>query len=71
MHLYRDVFLELGQQFASDGLLEQPRDIFYLSLEEIYAWYDGRAVQTNLKGLTQLRKAEYQGYEQQDFTTSF
>ena len=69
--LYRDVFLELGQQFASDGLLEQQRDIFYLSLEEIYAWYDGRAVQTNLKGLTQLRKAEYQGYEQQDLPHHF
>lgn len=69
--LYRDVFLELGQQFASDGLLEQQRDIFYLSLEEIYAWYDGRAVQTNLKGLTQLRKAEYQGFEQQDLPHHF
>jgi hypothetical protein len=53
------------------ALLEQQRDIFYLSLEEIYAWYDGRAVQTNLKGLTQLRKAEYQGYEQQDLPHHF
>lgn len=69
--LYRDVFLELGEQFASDNLLEQPRDIFYLSLEEIYAWYDGRSVQTNLKGLTQLRKVEFEGYEQQDLPHHF
>lgn len=69
--LYRDVFLQIGEQFASDGLLENGRDIFYLSLEEIYAWYDGRAVQTNIKGLTQLRKAEYQSYEQQDLPHHF
>lgn len=69
--LYRDVFLQIGEQFACDGLLENGRDIFYLSLEEIYAWYDGRAVQTNIKGLTQLRKAEYQSYEQQDLPHHF
>ncbi len=61
--LYRDIFLEIGTQFAFDGLLEQPRDIFYLSLDELYAWYDGRAVQTNLKALVSARKEEYAGYE--------
>ncbi|HNI63551.1 MAG TPA: hypothetical protein PLF28_08850 [Agitococcus sp.] len=34
------MFLQIGEQFACDGLLENGRDIFYLSLEEIYAWYD-------------------------------
>ena len=27
--LYRDVFLEIGQQFAADGVLAEGRDIFY------------------------------------------
>jgi hypothetical protein len=52
--LYRDVFLEIGQQFAADGVLAEGRDIFYISLDELYAWYDGRAVQTNLRGLVAL-----------------
>jgi pyruvate,water dikinase len=61
--LYRDLFLEIGRQFAGDGLLEAPRDIFWLTLDELYAWYDGRAVQTNLKALVRARREEYAGYE--------
>jgi pyruvate,water dikinase len=61
--LYRDLFLEIGRQFAADGLLEAPRDIFWLSLDELYAWYDGRAVQANLKALVSARREEYAGYE--------
>lgn len=69
--LYRDLFLEIGRQFASDGLLERPRDIFYLSLDELYAWHDGRAVQTQLKPLVAARRAEYAGYGAQDLPHHF
>ncbi|MFN3587457.1 MAG: PEP-utilizing enzyme, partial [Moraxellaceae bacterium] len=69
--LYRDLFLEIGRQFASDGLLESPRDIFYLSLDELYAWHDGRAVQTQLQPLVAARRAEYAGYEAQDLPHHF
>jgi pyruvate,water dikinase len=61
--LYRDLFLEIGRQFAAEGLLEHSRDIFWISLDELYAWYDGRAVQTNLKALVSARREEYAGYE--------
>ncbi len=60
--LYRDVFLELGQQLASAAYLSQARDIFYLTLDEIYALHDGRAIQTDLQGLVQLRRQEYALY---------
>ena len=69
--LYRDVFLEIGQQFAADGVLAEGRDIFYISLDELYAWYDGRAVQTNLRGLVALRKEEYASYEAEDLAHHF
>jgi pyruvate,water dikinase len=69
--LYRDIYLEIGQQFAFDGLLAAPRDIFYLTVDELYAWYDGRAVQTNLKALVAARHAEYAGYEQADLPHHF
>ncbi|NNM52252.1 MAG: phosphoenolpyruvate synthase [Pseudomonadales bacterium] len=64
--LYRDIFLELGQQLASSAYLTQARDIFYLTLDEIYALHDGRAIQTNLPGLVQLRQQEYARYSDQE-----
>lgn len=61
--LYRELFLELGKQLAFHDALEQPRDIFWLSLEELYAWNDGRAVQARLKPLVACRREEYADYE--------
>jgi pyruvate,water dikinase len=69
--LYRDIFLEIGQQFASDGLLATQRDIFWLTIDELYAWYDGRAVQCNLKALISARQEEYEGYRQDDLPHHF
>ena len=37
----------------------------------MYAWYDGRAVQTNLRGLVTLRKEEYASYEAEDLAHHF
>lgn len=64
--LYRELFLEIGQQWALHGLLEAPRDIFWLSLDELYALNDGRAVQTRLTPLVAARKAEYADYADQE-----
>ncbi len=62
----RRIFLEFGQRFFALGLLEAPRDIFYLEVEEILGFVKGTATSTNLKGLVALRKAEYQGYRQSE-----
>ncbi|SEL70405.1 pyruvate, water dikinase [Atopomonas hussainii] len=69
--LYRDIFLEIGAQFALDGELENARDIFYLSLDELYAINDGRAVQTRLKPLVRARQAEYADYQAHDLPHHF
>ncbi|MFZ5723486.1 MAG: phosphoenolpyruvate synthase [Pseudomonadota bacterium] len=69
--LYRDIFLEIGAQFAMDGVLAEPRDIFWISLDELYAWYDGRAVQCDLKSLVAARRAEYAEYEKDDLPHHF
>lgn len=69
--IYRDLYLEIGRQFAFDGLLESPRDIFYLAVDELYAWYDGRAVQTDLKALVAARRREYAAYEEADLPHHF
>ncbi|MCJ8169130.1 phosphoenolpyruvate synthase [Atopomonas sediminilitoris] len=69
--LYRDIFLELGAQLALDGELANARDIFYLSLDELYALNDGRAVQTQLQPLVSARQAEYASYQQRDLPHHF
>ncbi len=69
--LYRSLFLELGRQLAQHGHLETARDIFYLTLDELYALDDGRSVQNDLKGLIRLRRQEYVGYQHDDLPHHF
>ncbi len=60
----RRIFLEFGRRFRELGLLEEPRDIFSLEVDEILGVVDGTGTSTNLKGLVALRKAEYEGYRE-------
>ncbi len=55
----RRIFSELGCRFYALDLLEEPRDIFYLEVEEVLGFVTGAATTTNLKGLVSVRKAEY------------
>ena len=63
--LYRDIYLEVGNQLAFFDLLEEPRDICYLTVEELDAYIDGRSVQTQFKPLVANRRAEYAEYEEE------
>ncbi|HET8908375.1 MAG TPA: PEP/pyruvate-binding domain-containing protein [Ktedonobacterales bacterium] len=55
----RCIFVELGRRYHALGLLEQPRDIFYLEIEEALGLVMGAATTTDLKGLAATRQAEY------------
>ncbi len=61
----RRIFLEIGKRLHSVDLLSEPRDVFYLQLEEILGFVEGTAATTNLKGLVELRKREFADYHQQ------
>lgn len=61
--LAREVFLATADNFVREQLLQDRDDIFYLTVEEIWAFVKGTAVTTNLKGLVALRKEEFQGYK--------
>ena len=69
--LYRDIYAEIGEQLSFYGKLDHPRDVFYLTLEEIYAYKDGRAVQTHLPPLVAARKEEFASYESNDLPHHF
>lgn len=54
----RRLMLAIGRQFHAGGQLDDPRDIFFLTIGEILGAIEGNAVTVDLKGLAVLRKRE-------------
>ena len=54
----RQVFLALGREFVARGAIEETRDVFYLTKDEVLGSVEGFALSPDLKGLVALRKAE-------------
>jgi pyruvate,water dikinase len=60
----RRIFLELGRRFHALGLIDSPRDIFYLEVEEALGFVEGAATTTDLRALIATRKAEYERHRE-------
>ncbi|HET9234664.1 MAG TPA: PEP/pyruvate-binding domain-containing protein [Candidatus Eisenbacteria bacterium] len=60
--LLRELLRAVGEHFASEGILENPHDIFYLTLDEVWDYTRGRAVTINLKALAALRREEFDAF---------
>ena len=58
----RRIFVEIGKRLWAIDLLDSPRDVFWLELDEIVGFIEGTTTCTNLKGLAALRKAEFGRY---------
>jgi len=58
----RLITIEIGKRFAALDRLDDPRDIFYLEVDEMLAFVEGRATTTDLKGLVAIRKIEFDRY---------
>jgi pyruvate,water dikinase len=58
----RRLFVEIGRRFCAGGRLEEPRDVFYLEVEEILGFIEGTATSTDLAALAAARKREFEGY---------
>lgn len=69
--LARDIYVEIGKQLALYGVLENSRDIFYLTEEELETYMDGRSIQSNFKPLVEGRKAEFASYENEELPHHF
>jgi phosphohistidine swiveling domain-containing protein len=59
----RRVFIEIGRRLHALDLLDDPRDVMYLEVDEVLAFIDGRSTCTDLRSLAALRKREFQRYE--------
>ena len=64
--LTREMFSQIGLEFVKADVLDSYRDVFYLTMQEMFAFIDGSSVDTDLKALTAMRKAEYENYLEMD-----
>jgi pyruvate,water dikinase len=60
--LVRKLALAYGGALAAAGLLEARDDVFFLSLQELQAYAEGRSLTLDLRGLVALRKREYAAF---------
>lgn len=61
--IVRELFSFMGKRFQTDGILENDRDIFFLTKEEIFSYLEGTAVTQDLRALAALRKREFEAYQ--------
>jgi pyruvate,water dikinase len=60
--LMRRVFLTIGEDFQREGVLKARDDVFYLAIDELVAYVDGRSVTRDLGALAELRKNEFHAF---------
>jgi pyruvate,water dikinase len=60
----RRIYVELGKRFHAAGRIAEPRDVFYLVVEEALGFVEGTTATTDLAGLTALRKSEFHNYRE-------
>ncbi len=58
----RRLFTAMGARLAGAGALADPRDVFYLTTDELFEWLDGRSVNGDLRPLAAARRAEFEAY---------
>ncbi|MEV6066714.1 phosphoenolpyruvate synthase [Nocardia sp. NPDC052001] len=59
----RSVYLRIGELLAAAGQLDAPGHVFYLTMEEIQAFAEGRSMTSDLGALARNRIAEFARYE--------
>ena len=58
----RELFLRIGFILTSMNIINEKRDIFYLEVDEILFYIDGKSTTNNLKELIKIRKEQYLKY---------
>jgi rifampicin phosphotransferase len=53
----RRIFVELGRRYAAVGALDDPRDIFYLTVDEALGWGSATTASADIRGLAAVRRA--------------
>lgn len=60
----REIFLRIGYILTSMNVIDDKRDIFYLEVDEILYYIDGKSTTNNLRELIEIRKNQYEKYKE-------
>lgn len=58
----RRLFRAMAEHLVDVGALRDPDDVFYLTLDEILAFVDGRSLLTQFREVVELRQREFDDY---------
>jgi pyruvate,water dikinase len=61
----RRIFMEMGRRLYAENLLDDPRDVFYLEMDEVLGVVEGTASTTDLQALVEARRAEFERYREE------
>lgn len=61
--MVRNMFIALGEKLYAEQVLSNPRDIFWLSQNEVFDFIKGTSITMNLQQLISQRKNEYDAFE--------
>lgn len=64
--LVREIFRACGQKFYEMDLLNDPRDVFYLTKDEVFGAVVGTSVTLSLRDLASQRKSEFDVYRSEE-----
>ena len=59
----RKIMKKLGVHLKNNNLINNEKDVFYLTVDEIFGLVDGSIIDVDLKKIIELRKEEYRKYE--------
>ena len=65
--IVREIFSSMGLIFKERNLIENDRDIFFLTKEEIFDYIKGTSILPNLKDTIAYRKEKYKAYEEDEY----
>ena len=60
----RRIFVELGRRFAAAGALDDPRDVFHLTVDEALGWVGATTASADIASIAAARKAEFARYRE-------
>jgi len=63
--MVREIFSALGAHLVAAGALDTPRDVFWLTVDEVFGFVRGTSPTVDLRGLVGLRRAEYARWERE------
>lgn len=60
----RTIFQAMGEDLSASGVLPQARDVFWLTIEEIFGIYNGTIPAPALPALIDVRRREFEKYQE-------